>query len=127
MFTIRLGIPEMEDLWTYLVQRKEYGTLTECENLLYKKMGKAMRLLANNPRHPGLNSHEIDSLSRRYGMKVWESYLENKTSRAGRIFWIYGPGKQEITILGLEPHPEDKKNSGYDRVTLSATGKEKSL
>ena len=85
-----------------------------------------MRLLANNPRHPGLTGHEIDSLSRRYGMKVWESYLENKTSRAGRIFWIYGPGKQEITILGLEPHPEDKKNSGYDRVTLSATGKEES-
>ncbi|MDY0289512.1 MAG: hypothetical protein RBR15_11870 [Sphaerochaeta sp.] len=42
-------------------------------------------------------------------------------------FWAYGPGKQEITILGLEPHPEDKKNSGYDGVTLSATGKEKSL
>jgi hypothetical protein len=126
MFTIRLGIPEMEVFWTYLLQRKENGTLTVSENLLYKKMGKAMRLLANNPRHPGLNSHEIDALSRRYGMKVWESYLENKSSRAGRIFWIYGPDKQEITILGLEPHPEDKKNSGYDRVTLSATGKEKS-
>lgn len=40
-------------------------------------MGKAMRLLANNPRHPGLTGHEIDSLSRWYGMKVWESYLEN--------------------------------------------------
>jgi hypothetical protein len=124
MFTIRLGIPEMEDFWTYLLQRKENGTLTVSENLLYKKMGKAMCLLANNPRHPGLNSHEIEALSRRYGIKVWESYLENKTSRAGRIFWIYGPGKQEITIIGLEPHPEDKKNSGYDRVTLSATGKE---
>jgi hypothetical protein len=42
MFIIRLGIPEMEDFWTYLLQRKENGTLTVSENLLYKKMGKAM-------------------------------------------------------------------------------------
>lgn len=63
MFAIRLGIPEMEDLWAYLLQRKGNETLTVSENLLYKKMGKAMRLLANNPRHLGLNSHEIEALS----------------------------------------------------------------
>ncbi len=39
-----------------------------------------------------------------------------------RMYWAYGPNKQEITIIGLEPHPEDKKNGGYDRVLLSDMG-----
>ena len=38
--------------------------------------------------------------------------------------WMYGPGKNEITVIGFEPHPEDKKSSGYAKVRLSATGKE---
>ena len=54
-------------------------------------------------------------------MKVWESYLENNTPAAGRLFWVYGPGRKDITIIGLEPHPNDKAKS-YDKVTLSSTG-----
>ncbi len=54
-----------------------------------------------------------------YGMKVWQSYLENKRSGAMRMFWVYGPKQQQITIIGLEPHPEDKKNGAYDRINLS--------
>ena len=38
---------------------------------------------------------------------------------AGRIFWVYEPGKEDITIIGIEPHPEDKKNGGCDKVRLS--------
>lgn len=124
MFVIRLGVPEMENLWTDLLAKAKTGTLGNDEGKLYKKMGKAMAFLSNDPKHPGLHSHEIEALSRRYGVKVWQSYLENKTSRAGRIFWVYGPEKNEITIIGLEPHPEDKKSAGYEQVRLSATGKE---
>jgi hypothetical protein len=62
---------------------------------------------------------EIEPLSRRYGMKVWQSYLENKTSGAMRMYWVYGPDQKDITIIGLEPHPEDKKNGAYDRISLS--------
>ena len=54
-------------------------------------------------------------------MKVFESYLENNTPAAGRVFWVYGPGRGDITIIGLEPHPNDKVKS-YDKVTLSAMG-----
>ena len=35
------------------------------------------RTLAD-PGYPNLQTHEIEPLSRRYGMKVWQSYLENK-------------------------------------------------
>jgi hypothetical protein len=73
---------------------------------------------------PFRKSHEKEALTRRYGVKVGQSYLDNKTSGAGRIYWIYGPAKNDITIIGLEPYPEDKKNGGFDKVRLSVMGKE---
>ena len=116
-----MGIPEMENLWNDLCSKTEAGTASKDETVLYKKLGKAMYFLSENPRHPGLESHEISSLTRRYGMKVWQSYLENKKPAAGRIFWVYGPDRMDITIIGLEPHPDDKSKS-YDMVTLSSMG-----
>ena len=65
MFTIRMGIPEMEEFWTNLESKVESGKSTKAELKLYNKIGKTLFLLANNPRHPGLNSHEISSLSER--------------------------------------------------------------
>ena len=123
MFEIHLGIPEMEELWNSLSEKVHDGSAKKNEIKLYKRMGKAMALLSDNPRHPGLNSHEISSLTARYGMKVFESYLENNTPKAGRIFWVYGPDKKGITIIGLEPHPDDKSNA-YKKVTLSSMGEE---
>jgi hypothetical protein len=35
------------------------------------------------------------------------------------MFWTYGPGRKEITILGVEPHPEYKKRGAYERIKLS--------
>lgn len=119
MYALHMGIPEMKALWDTLTQKHKSGTLSSAEENLYKLMGKAMRLIATDPRYPGLQTHEIAALSKRYGMKVWQSYLEKNTPRAGRIFWVYGPEKGDITIIGLEPHPEDKANA-YQKITLSA-------
>ena len=116
-----MGIPEIEAFWAELEAKVESETASKDEVKLYKKIGKALVLLANDPRHPGLNSHEISSLTARYGQKVWESYLENKTPAAGRIFWTYGPGQGDITIIAIEPHPNDKSNA-YKKITLSAMG-----
>ena len=118
-FTLRMGIPEMEGVWKDLLSKHESGALKGPDKPLFKKMVKTFRLLAVDPRHNSLQTHEIPELSRRYGEKVWQSYLENRTPAAGRIFWVYGPGKNEITIIGLEPHPEDAKRQAYSRVRLS--------
>ena len=120
-YKIRLGIPEMEALWNRLEEKHRNGTAKKEDELLRKKMGKAMHLLSQNPRHPGLHSHEISSLTARYGIKVWQSYLENDTPKAGRLYWAYGPDKGDITIIGLEPHPDDKSNA-YQKITLSSMG-----
>lgn len=118
-FAIRMGIPEMLDLWTDLSKKKAAGTISKKELALYNKLGKAMRLLSQDPSYPSLHTHDIEPLTKRYGVKVWQSYLENNTSRAMRMYWVYGPDRQDITIIGLEPHPEDKKNGAYDKVSLS--------
>ena len=118
-YAIRMGIPEMDELWNTLKTKHRDGTIGNKDEDLYKKWGNALKKLSLDPMYPSLKSHEITELSRRYGMKVWQSYLENKKSGARRMYWVYGPGQQEITIIGLEPHPEDAKNGAYDRIKLS--------
>ncbi len=112
----------MEQLWNRLQQEYRAGTIRKKDEQLYKKWGSALKKLSQNPAYPGLQTHEIEPLTRRYGVRVWQSYLENHTSGAMRMYWAYGPGKQEITVIGLEPHPEDKKNGAYDRIVLSDMG-----
>ena len=119
-FHIRMSVPEMLELWATLQNKRQNGVLSKEEEILYKKWGQAMAHLSQHPQYPGLHSHEIPQLSKRYGAKVWQSYLENKVSSAMRMYWVYGPGKQDITIIGLEPHPEDKKRDGYNKVVLSS-------
>lgn len=118
-FEIWFGIPEIRDFWLELNYKVDNHNASKDEVRLYKKLVKAIKLLQTNPRHNGLNSHEIDVLSVRYGRKVWESYLENKKPAAGRIFWVYYP-PGAITIIGISPHPDDNKHS-YEKITLSAS------
>jgi len=121
MFKIYMGVPEMFQYWQGLKEKNDSGKATKEEALHYKRIGKALTLLSKNPRHPGLNSHEISALTARYGKKVWESYLENNKPAAGRIFWVYGPNQGDITVIAIEPHPNDKSNA-YKKISLSAMG-----
>ena len=71
----------------------------------FKAVSKYLRLLATNPRHPGLRTHEYSSLQGMNGEKVFEAYAENNTPGAYRVFWHYGPGKNQVTIVAITPHP----------------------
>lgn len=71
-----------------------------------KKVRKALGLLETDPRHRGLNSHQYQSLAGPGGEPVWESYVENQTPGAWRIWWWYGPKQGQITVLTIGPHPE---------------------
>ena len=71
----------------------------------YRAVAKALRFLATDPRHPGLRTHEFTSLRGPAGQKVFEAYAEQATSAAYRVFWCYGPGPQQITVLALTRHP----------------------
>ena len=108
MFSIRLGVPEMELRWTDLCE-KAAGKLAAAEKRLHKRWGKAMALLASDQRHPGLNSHEIGPLSRRYGERVWQSYLENRNQRAAQMYWISGPNKTRSRQSALNRTPKTRR------------------
>lgn len=117
-FNIRMGVPTMAVVWSDLSGRKLQGRLNRNEDRFFKKFVKALSFLSENPRHNSLQTHEISALSNKYGFKVFEAYLENNVPAAGRVFWAYGPDRGDITILGVEPHPETK-HGAYSRVRLS--------
>jgi hypothetical protein len=73
---------------------------------IYKAVGKTLKLMQTNLRHPGLNSHEYSSLTGPKGEKVYEVYVQNKTPGAWRIFYYYGPERGCLTILLISPHPD---------------------
>ncbi|NOZ84878.1 MAG: hypothetical protein GXP49_01180 [Deltaproteobacteria bacterium] len=74
---------------------------------LFKQVHKCIQLLCTNPRHPGLNTHAYHSLVNPYDSngKVFEAHVQQHTPGAFRVFWCYGPKKEEITILAITPHP----------------------
>lgn len=74
---------------------------------LFKQVNKAVGYLLENPKHPSLQTHEYDSITHPYDdtQKVWEAYAQNNTPGAYRIFWCYGPKKNQITIIAITPHP----------------------
>jgi hypothetical protein len=69
-----------------------------------KAVRKTLARLETDPRHPGLQSHEFRSLSSVQGVKVFESYAEQDTPAAYRVFWHYGPRKGQVTIIAITSH-----------------------
>lgn len=59
-----------------------------------------------NLKHPLLNTHKYDEIKGPSGEAVFESYAQNNTPGAYRIFWCYGLGKKEITVIAITPHPD---------------------
>ncbi|MBI4406254.1 MAG: hypothetical protein HY537_18995 [Deltaproteobacteria bacterium] len=71
---------------------------------LQKQLKKAFRLLIQNPKHPSLSSHLLKGAESAYGVKVWTSYVQNRTPQAHRILWTFGEKRLEIVILAVIPH-----------------------
>jgi len=73
---------------------------------LFNQVVKTLKLLRENPRHPGLHTHPYTNLEHPWACseKVFEAYIQNNTPGAYRIFWCYGPLKKEITIIAITPH-----------------------
>jgi hypothetical protein len=70
-----------------------------------KAVHKIIGYMQTNLKHPSLHTHEYHGMHGPQGEKVFESYAQNKTPGAYRVFWDYGPQKGMITILEICPHP----------------------
>jgi len=71
----------------------------------FKAVSKALKFLQENPRHPGLATHEFYSFRGPAGEKVFEAYAEQDRSGAYRIFFFYGKQRGQIVITAITPHP----------------------
>lgn len=69
-----------------------------------KQVRKVLGFMEKNLKHPSLQTHKFDDISNKLG-DVFETYAQNKTPGAYRIFWVYGPSKKQISILDILPHP----------------------
>lgn len=97
MFEIRFT-REAEDQFFLLKNNKS-------KQIQFKAVGKAIGLMKIDLWHPSLNTHKFDQIKSPFGGSVFETYAQNKTPGAYRIFWTYGVQKGEILILAITPHP----------------------
>lgn len=72
---------------------------------ILKAVLKTLGLMETNLRHPDLRTHKFQSVSGPNGEEVFEAYVQNQTPGAYRIFWYYGPEKNQISIVAITPHP----------------------
>ena len=71
---------------------------------LLKQLNKILGFMETNLKHPSLNTHKFSEMSCKLG-DVFETYAQNHTPGAYRIFWVYGPAKRELYILNITQHP----------------------
>ena len=116
-----MGVPEMEAYLNDLTTRKQIGRLDRAEEKFFKKFVKALACLTENPRHNSLASHEIEALTRKHGLRIFQSYIENQMPAAGRIFWAYGPERGDITILSPSSRARKiRSGGGCERIRVSS-------
>jgi hypothetical protein len=70
-----------------------------------KAVEKTLGYMETNLRHPSLHTHEYSQFRGERVEKVFESYAQNRTPGAYRIFWHYGPGESIISVVSIIPHP----------------------
>ena len=78
---------------------------TKARRAIFKAVCKTLVYMETDLRHPSLNTHEFSTLKGPNSEKVFESYVQNKTPGAYRLFWYYGPNKKQITVVAIVPHP----------------------
>ena len=85
---------------------KEFDSLRQHKSMAarVKAIDKTLKFLSN-PRHPGLQTHELTSLKGADGEKIFEANAQQNTPAAYRVFWHYGPGRSEITVIAFTAHP----------------------
>ena len=75
------------------------------QKIVLKAVRKTLALMETDLRHPSLKTHEYSDLCGANNEKVFESYAQNHTPGAYSVFRHYGPGKRQITIVAIIPHP----------------------
>ena len=92
----------MFDLSWTAVARDQYVALeaAPARKKQFKAVKKCLKLLSENPRYPGLNTHAWKGKDCPHGETLWEAYAENKTPGAYRVFFCYPPATKTDAKIG---------------------------
>lgn len=70
------------------------------------RIQEALSLLRDfGPSYPSLRTHQMQSIKGVNGKPVFQSYVENNTPSAWRIWWQYSDQPEQISIVSIGPHP----------------------
>lgn len=72
----------------------------------FKAVSKALKFLAENPRHPSLRTHQYSSLSGPNGEKVFEAYAEQDTPAGEKSIM----DDNFLSTSGFGSHPDCAKS-----------------
>jgi hypothetical protein len=79
---------------------------------LRKQVLTTLGLRELNTRHPGLRTHEYQSMAGISGERIWDAYSQNDTPGAFRVFFHYGPDEGAgtrrvavLTVVAISAHP----------------------
>lgn len=85
--------------------KAQYDELQKRDRRKWRKVNKALRLLADNPKHPSLAAHRYAGEFGPSGEPIWTAYVENNTPAAWRLFYCYpAHEKGVIWIASIERH-----------------------
>jgi hypothetical protein len=72
----------------------------------FKAVAKALAFLQHyGPSYKGLHSKLYASRQGPNKEKIFQSYAQNKTPGAYRIYWYYGPEQKMLTVVDITAHP----------------------
>ncbi len=94
-------------------ERLTYLESSSAHKGILKQVRKILGYLETNLEANSLQTQPHQSLSNRYRIPIFESYAQQDSSGAYRIFWHYGPDEKNgkgkrvpvITIVDITPHP----------------------
>jgi len=96
--TFRLRFrPEAEDRLNALKSDKS-------KKAQYRAVLKCLGFMETDLKHNSLQTHEFTSMKGQNNEKVFTAYAQQNRPAAYRVFWHYGPGEKEITIVTITPH-----------------------
>lgn len=73
----------------------------------FKKAKRAIRMMVEaGPTYPSFCTHQMENLKGPGGATIWNSYVENKTPQAWRMYWVRCDDGS-IQVVSIGPHDHD--------------------
>lgn len=73
----------------------------------FKKATRAIRMMREaGPAYPSFCTHQMRYLKGPGGVTIWNSYVENKTPQAWRMYWVRCEDGS-IQIISIGPHDHE--------------------